>query len=94
MDSSQNNRRKDIVVGNGKRQCSSEMHESRSNFGNDGICPIKVSLYPAQVTVPILLLQEFVLHNRIQRAYTNPLNKAKKKFETSKKKNNSLDSFF
>lgn len=58
-------------------------------FDQLGILP-----YPAQVTVPILLLQEFVLQDRIQRADTNTLNKAKKKFETSKKKNNSLDSFF
>lgn len=58
-------------------------------FDQLGILP-----YPAQVTVPILLLQEFVLQDRIQRA--NTLNKTKKKFETntSKKKNDSLDSFF
>lgn len=56
----------------------------------------QLGIYPAQVTVPILLLQEFVLQDRIQRADTNTLNKAKKKFETntSKKKNDSLDSFF
>lgn len=60
-------------------------------FDQFGILP-----YPAQVTVPILLLQEFVLQDRIQRADTNTLNKTKKKFETntSKKKNDSLDSFF
>lgn len=60
-------------------------------FDQLGILP-----YSAQVTVPILLLQEFVLQDRIQRADTNTLNKAKKKFETntSKKKNDSLDSFF
>lgn len=60
-------------------------------FDQLGILP-----YPAQVTVPILLLQEFVLQDRIQRADTNTLNKNKKKFETntSKKKNDSLDSFF
>lgn len=60
-------------------------------FDQLGILP-----YSAQVTVPILLLQEFVLQDRIQRADTNTLNKAEKKFETntSKKKNNSLDSFF
>lgn len=60
-------------------------------FDQLGILP-----YSAQVTVPILLLQEFVLQDRIQRADTNTLNKAEKKFETntSKKKNNSLDSCF
>lgn len=60
-------------------------------FDQLGILP-----YSAQVTVPILLLQEFVLQDRIQRADTNTLNKAEKKFETntSKKKNDSLDSFF
>lgn len=60
-------------------------------FDQLGILP-----YSVQVTVPILLLQEFVLQDRIQRADTNTLNKAEKKFETntSKKKNNSLDSFF
>lgn len=75
---------------------NAQMHESRSNlrmmkFDQLGILP-----YSAQVTVPILLLQEFVLQDRIQRADTNTLNKAEKKFETntSKKKNNSLDSFF
>lgn len=58
-------------------------------FDQLGILP-----YPAQVTVPILLLQEFVLQDRIQRADTNT--KTKKKFETNtlKKKNDSLDSFF
>lgn len=60
-------------------------------FDQLGILP-----YSAQVTVPILLLQEFVLQDRIQRADTNTLNKAEKKFETntSKKKNDSLDRFF
>lgn len=37
-------------------------------FDQLGILP-----YPAQVTVPILLLQEFVLQDRIQRADTNTL---------------------
>lgn len=56
----------------------------------------QLGIYPAQVTVPILLLQEFVLQDRIQRADTNTLIKTKKKSETntSKKKNDSLDSFF
>lgn len=60
-------------------------------FDQLGILP-----YSAQVTVPILLLQEFVLQDRIQRADTNTLNKAEKKFETntSKKKNNSWTVFF
>lgn len=60
-------------------------------FDQLGILP-----YSAQVTVPILLLQEFVLQDRIQRADTNTLNKSEKKFETntSKKKNNSLHGQF
>lgn len=47
-------------------------------FYHLGILP-----YPAQVTGPLLLL-----HDRIQSAVTNPLNKAKEEFETytSKKK--------
>lgn len=60
-------------------------------FYHLGILP-----YPAQVTGPLLLLQEFVLHDRIQSAVTNPLNKAKEEFKTytSKKKNDLFDSFF
>lgn len=52
--------------------------------------------YPAPVTGLLLLLQEFVLHDRIQSEVTNPLNKAKEEFVTYtlKKKNDLLDSIF
>lgn len=52
--------------------------------------------YAAQVTGPLLFLQDLVLEDKIHSADTNVLNKAKKEFEAyaSKKNEESLDSFF
>lgn len=52
--------------------------------------------YPAQVTGPLLFLQDLVLEDKIHSWDTNVLNKAKKEFEAyaSKKNEESLDSFF
>lgn len=52
--------------------------------------------YPAQVTGPLLLLQDLVLEDKIHSEDTHALNKARKEFEAyaSKKNEESLDSFF
>lgn len=52
--------------------------------------------YPAQVTGPLLLLQDLVLEDKIHSGDTNVLNKAKKEFAAYASKTNeeSLESFF